>query len=297
MAEKKSKKTSKAKPTKKPSKSIKYTSTGNFQTVLSALSSYLKSSGSKTQHRGSYAKKAGEIFNAIKDKPQWEENLDVIIPQFLEKAYFEDEEIQIFDSFINDNGFDRFFWFDSYADFDTLMLKSQYWKNDYVLRIEDEHGNYKDCREFNQYERSVWAALAQDYKAKRFGSDYPEFMYKGIERKNEIYIVKYLIDGWDFIGYDETLSDVENLIRDKEKSKEESEKDKKKPKEPAKEKDVDFFDLELEKFKVETESQRKKAGFDKEMDLLQKDYEAGRISRAELKEEKNEIRRIYNIIP
>jgi hypothetical protein len=69
---------------KSKSKSTKSHPEG-YRVFMSNFAKYARDNGIKIHGgRGSFAKKAGETWKDIKGKPSWKENLDVILPQYLE---------------------------------------------------------------------------------------------------------------------------------------------------------------------------------------------------------------------
>jgi len=57
-----------------------------YRVFMSGFAGYARENGIKIHGgRGSFAKKAGEVWKDLKGKPKWEEHLDVILPPYLEK--------------------------------------------------------------------------------------------------------------------------------------------------------------------------------------------------------------------
>ena len=70
---------------KTKSKPIKSRPDG-YRVFMSNFASYAKENGIHIHGgRGSFARKAGEVWKDLKGKPQWKDNLDVILPPYLEK--------------------------------------------------------------------------------------------------------------------------------------------------------------------------------------------------------------------
>ena len=58
-----------------------------YRVFMSNFAEYARENGIKIRGgRGSFAKKAGEVWKDLKSKPAWKENLDVILPQYLEEV-------------------------------------------------------------------------------------------------------------------------------------------------------------------------------------------------------------------
>lgn len=61
--------------------------TDGYRVFMSNFATYAKENGIHIKGgRGSFAKKAGEVWHDLKAKPAWKENLDVILPQYLEEV-------------------------------------------------------------------------------------------------------------------------------------------------------------------------------------------------------------------
>jgi hypothetical protein len=57
-----------------------------YRQFMSGFADYARENGIHIHGgRGSFARKAGEIWKDLKGKPAWNENLDVVLPQYLEK--------------------------------------------------------------------------------------------------------------------------------------------------------------------------------------------------------------------
>lgn len=71
---------------KQKNKTTKVRSDG-YRVFMSNFATYAKENGIHIHGgRGSFARKAGEVWKDLKGKPQWKENLDVILPPYLEKT-------------------------------------------------------------------------------------------------------------------------------------------------------------------------------------------------------------------
>jgi hypothetical protein len=56
-----------------------------YRVFMSGFADYARENGIKIHGgRGSFAKKAGEVWKDLKGKPSWKENLDIVLPQYLE---------------------------------------------------------------------------------------------------------------------------------------------------------------------------------------------------------------------
>lgn len=283
MAKKKT--SSKAKTKKQPAG-------GTFYDVLQGLSRYERESKIKLKGRGSYAKKAKEIYSDIKGQPGWQENLDIIIPQYLEEVIPRDDYEKELQQFIEDEAFEIFDWWHSSSNFHQLM-ESEIWRNTNIVLIYDDLGNSKYYKDPDTYDTSLYSTLKFDYRDDKFiPPDYPLFRFYGIYKKNKNTIIKYQLENWDLTGYDETLQDI--LKQESERIKEKEIKkieDKKLPEE----KEADAR-LEIEKEKLRLESERKQKSFEYERKQLQEEFKEGLWTKDEYREELNNLRKTYGLI-
>ena len=68
---------------KTKSKAIKKHPEG-YRVFMSGFAEYARENGIHIHGgRGSFAKKAGQVWKDLKGKPEWKENLDVVLPQYL----------------------------------------------------------------------------------------------------------------------------------------------------------------------------------------------------------------------
>lgn len=142
-----------AKKTKK--KPVRQRSAG-YRVFMSGFAEYARENGIKIHGgRGSFAKKASEVWKDLKAKPAWKENMDVILPQYLEGVEGAEQFIikpqDRAQKVIEELGGNQFEWW-------NLKLLYGLWKESPVIQLDKDNlfviDSYGRAIEINTDEKS-----------------------------------------------------------------------------------------------------------------------------------------------